>query len=264
MNAHALTHGHGAQDGGRDAGRWFTQHYDEAADAILAFLAGDGIDLKGKVVADIGSGDGTIDLALAIKGRPETLTGYDIKQTDAAALLHAANVAGAADELPQNLAFVTSESERIPADNESFDVVVTWSVFEHVANPIAMFGEVQRILKPDGVLFLQIWPLYYSEHGGHLWPHYDEEFPHLVHHDRAILEAVEGRPGTYPGSSAVDEYNSLNRLTLDDLQRALLTSRLLVTKLEILAETVHIPPVLAHLPLSSLGIAGVKLLAVPR
>jgi hypothetical protein len=39
---------------------------------------------------------------------------------------------------------------------------------------------------------------------------------------------------------------------------------LLVTKLEILAEAAHIPPTLAHVPLSSLGIGGVKLLAVPR
>jgi hypothetical protein len=111
---------------------------------------------------------------------------------------------------------------------------------------------------------MQIWPLYYSEHGGHLWPHYEEGFPHLLHHDSTILESIEGKGGTYPHSTASAEYRSLNRLTLDDLQRALLSNRLFVSKVEILAHTAHIPPGLAHVPLSSLGIGGVKLLAVPR
>jgi SAM-dependent methyltransferase len=248
----------------RDAARWFREHFDQAADEILEFLAGDGIDLKGKVVADIGSGDGIIDLGLATKGAPATLIGYDIRQTDATALLRSAKVAGAAEELPPNMAFAASEPEHVPAEPSAFDVVVSWSVFEHVANPVALLGDVRRILKPDGVLFMQIWPLYYSEHGGHLWPQYEGGFPHLLNHDSAILEAIEGKAGTYPGSAAEAEYRSLNRLTLDDLQRALLSSRFFVTKVEILGQTAHIPPVLAHLPLSSLGIGGVKLLAVPR
>jgi SAM-dependent methyltransferase len=248
----------------RDAASWFEQHFNQAADEILEFLAGDGLDLKGKVVADVGSGDGIIDLALATKGAPESLVGYDIKQTDTTALLRSAKVAGAAEELPHNLAFVASEPEHIPAVPEAFDVVVTWSVFEHVSNPVALLSEVRRILRPDGVLFMQIWPLYYSEHGGHLWPHYEEGFPHLLHHDDAILNMVEGKAGTYPHSAADSEYRSLNRLTLDDLQRALLSNRLLVSKLELLAQTTHIPPQLAHVPLSALGIGGVKLLAIPR
>ena len=55
------------------------------------------------------------------------------------------------------------------------------------------------------MLFLQLWPFFYSEHGGHLWPHYDEPFPHLIHADEAIREHIRGRSGTDPSRDAVDE-----------------------------------------------------------
>ena len=51
-------------------------------------------------------------------------------------------------------------------------------MFEHVDDPVGLLGEVSRVIKPDGVLFLQLWPFYDSEHGGHLWPHYDGPYPH--------------------------------------------------------------------------------------
>ena len=248
----------------RDAAHWFEQHFSQAADELIAFLAGDGITLEGKMVADIGSGDGIIDLALATKGSPKELVGYDIRQTDESALLRSAQVAGVVEELPANLSFHASEPDHIPAIPEAFDIVVSWSVFEHVSDPVALLGEVRRIIKPDGLLFMQIWPLFHSEHGGHLWPHFDESFPHLLHTDTAILDEISDRPGTYPNTAATDEYRSLNRISLDDLQRALLTNRLVITKLRLLTDTVHIPPSLSYLPLSKLGVGGVQLLAVPR
>jgi hypothetical protein len=55
----------------------------------------------------------------------------------------------------------------------------------------------------------------------------------------------------------------LNRVSLDDLQRAMLAAQLRVGKLEIQSECVHIPPQLARRSLSLLGISGVKLLAAP-
>jgi SAM-dependent methyltransferase len=168
-----------------------------------------------------------------------------------------------ADELPESLSFATSRINEIPAQDDTFDVVVTWSVFEHVTQPVRMLSEIHRILKPDGILFLQLWPFFYSEHGGHLWPHYEEEFPQLLHTDADIREHLRGRRGTDPTRDAVDEYDSLNRLTVDQLQSALLAAGMIVTKLELIANATHIPRELAHIPLSLLGVGGVKLLAIP-
>lgn len=233
-----------------------------AADQILEFLGGDAISVEGLAVADIGAGDGIIDLGLALKGGPQRLVGYDVRATDEAALVRTAQVAGVADALPENLSFARSEVDRLPAADATFDLAVTWSVFEHITHPVRMLSEVSRVLRPGGLLFLQLWPFFYSEHGGHLWPHYAEPFPHLVHTDAEVREQVVGRRGTDATREALDEYESLNRLTLDELQRAMLAAGLRTVKLELQSEAIHIPAELAHFPLSLVGISGVKLLAV--
>jgi SAM-dependent methyltransferase len=247
-----------------DPVRWFDDHFEMAAGTVIDFLGGDGITLEGKQVADIGAGEGVIDLGLAVKGRPANLVGYDIRETDRDALLRAAQVRGVADELPANLSFVQSGTGSIPAPDASFDVVVTWSVFEHVTDVVTMLGEVRRILRPDGVLFLQLWPFYHSEHGGHLWQTYDDPYPHLTRDDESILADTAHRAGTDPTRPADDEYRSLNRIRLEDLHRALLVNQLVVTKFRLMTDTVHVPPHLSYMPLADLGVAGIELLAVPR
>jgi SAM-dependent methyltransferase len=248
--------------GDQDPQVWFREHFDDAAQQVLSFLGEEGLTVEGAVVVDIGAGDGVIDLGLALKGRPEMLVGYDIRPTDVDALRRFANEAGVATELPACLSFAPSAVDGLPAPDESFDFAVTWSVFEHVSSPVRMLAEIARVLKPGGVLFLQVWPLFHSEHGGHLWPHYAEPFPHLMRGDAEIREHLVGRRGTDPTREAVDEYDSLNRATLDDLQRALLLAGLRTVKLELLTSTVHIPYDLSHVPLSLIGVGGVKLLAL--
>jgi SAM-dependent methyltransferase len=241
---------------------WFREHFDDAADQVLEFLGDAGLMIEDKVVADIGCGDGIIDLALALKGKPAKLVGYDLRPTDVDALRRSAEAAGIAGSLPETLSFAISIPDRVPAPDNMFDFAVTWSVFEHVTKPVRMLQEVARILKPGGVLFLQVWPFFHSEHGGHLWRHYDGPFPHLLHTDAEIREHMQGRRGTDPGRDAVEEYASLSRITADELQRALLAAGLTTTKLELLTSPVHVPPELAHAPFSLVGIGGIKLLAI--
>jgi SAM-dependent methyltransferase len=246
-----------------DPARWFAEHFDDAAGEIIDFLGGDGISLEGRRVADIGCGDGIIDLGLAVKGRPAELVGYDLMDVDTDGLLRAARAADAIDELPSCLRFERSAPVTIPAPDEHFDVVTSWSVFEHVDDPVGLLADIRRVIKPDGCFFLQLWPFYDSEHGGHLWPHYEDPFPHHLRRDEAILEEVQGDVATDPRRSADDEYRSLNRISLEDLQRALLRNRFAVGKLKLLTQAVHVPPQLAHRSLIELGVGGIELLASP-
>jgi SAM-dependent methyltransferase len=246
-----------------DPARWFTENFDAAAREILDFLGGDGIELEGKRVADIGCGDGIIDLGLALKGRPAELVGYDLVDVDTEGLLRAARAAGAVEELPECLRFERSAPVTIPAPDQHFDIVTSWSVFEHVDDPVRLLADIRRVIKPSGYLFIQLWPFYDSEHGGHLWKHYDEPFPHHLHRDETILEQVQGDVATDPRRSADDEYRSLNRISPDDLQRALMRNGFVVGKLKLLTAAVHVPPELAHRSLVELGVGGVELLASP-
>lgn len=247
---------------------WFDEHYNNAPREIIDFLGGDGLSMEGASVASIGSGDGIMDLGVFHKAKPAKLVGYDVRPTDYSALRRMAASYGIPEpypEDPERFSFETSSEASIPASNDTFEHAYTWSVFEHVSKPTEMFKEIQRILKPDGKLFLQIWPFYYSEHGGHLWMTYrDEPYPHLLRSDREITERTRFEAGTDPTRSGQDEFHSLNRLTIDGLQRAMLAGGLLITKLQLLSEPVHLPPEAALRPLSALGISGVKLLATPR
>jgi SAM-dependent methyltransferase len=248
-----------------DPTQWFVDHFDGAAQQIIDFITSDNVELDGATVADIGSGDGIIDLGVLLKARPAKLVGYDIKRVDTDALRRSMAAAGVREELPHSdtLAFVESEPDGVPAPNDTFDVVYSWSVFEHVDKPVEMLREIHRILKPEGVLFLQIWPFFNSRHGGHLWLTIDEPFAQLSRSPFSIERELKGQPATDPSRTADDEFRSLNRLTLDSLQRALLAAHLRIVKIELVGEAVHIPPALAHQPMSDLAISGVKLLAVP-
>ena len=246
-----------------DARKWFDEHYHDAAGQIVAFLQGDEIRLEGASIADIGCGDGIIDLGVFHRADPQLLVGYDVRAIDIHALDLAARAAGIS-ELPPNdrFGFMQCEEEKLPVPNDMFDVAISWSTFEHVSRPVAMLREIRRVLKPSGVLFLQIWPLYFSQHGGHLWQSISEPFPHLQHPQHILERRISGH-GTDRSRDAIDELRSLNRLTLDDLQRALLVAGLRPTKVELQAETFHIPEAVAHHSLSDLAVSGVKLLAVP-
>jgi len=249
---------------GHDPETWFGEHFEQAAGEIVDFLAGDGIELSGKRVADIGCGDGVIDLGVFLLTQPELLVGYDVRPVDRAALSAVARAHGI-DEIPddQRLSFMQSEPSFIPCPPETFDVVFSWSTFEHVSDPPTMFREIGRIMKPGGIFFLQVWLLFHSFHGGHLWLSVPEPFTHLRHAAHELEPRLDGRAGTDPTRTALDEFRSLNRITLDDLQRGLMLAGLRPTKVKPMAETFHVPAEVAHLPLSLMAVSGVQLIAVP-
>lgn len=255
----------GLSTGERETSAWFAEHYKDAADQIIDFLAGDGISMAGRQVADIGCGDGIIDLGVAHKAEPGHLVGFDVVPTDTDWLLDRARAEGVCEELPSCLEFRTCGPRTLPADDDAFDFMFTWSAFEHVEDPIAVFREIHRVLRPSGILMLQIWPLYHSEHGAHLWQCIPDQFVHLIK-DPAEIKAAVRSTTRYPEETIeefLEVFDTLNRVTLDDLQRAMLAASLRVAKIEIQSESVHIPPELARRPLSQLGISGIKLLAVP-
>jgi ubiquinone/menaquinone biosynthesis C-methylase UbiE len=257
-------------DPGSEAGSqpssWFGEHYEASAREIVEFLAGDGIELVGRRVADVGCGDGIIDLGLAHRAQPERLVGFDVNPVDKKKLLEQALAEGVADKLPDCLEFRECGQRSLPAEDESFDVVVTWSAFEHIGDPAAVFGEIRRVLRPYGTLMLQLWPFYHSQHGAHLEEWYPAGFVQLLKPAEEIDAEVRSAEGFDEAWAKykLDEFHTLNRVTLDTLQEALLSQGFRVAKLELLSHAVHIPTRLARERLSLLGIAGVKLLATTQ
>ena len=125
------------------------------------------------------------------------------------------------DQLPDNLFFATSEERRIPAEDHSFDVVVSWSAFEHIADPASVLREIRRVLTHHGVLFIQLWPFYDAAHGTHLVDWFPEGFAQHRHTDEEIFARVRSRGDQELGARLIDIYRTLNKITLDDLGDAL-------------------------------------------
>lgn len=246
--------------------KWFRDHYDSAASQVIDFLAAESIRLAGRRIADVGCGDGITDLGLMHKARPAEFVCFDIVPTDTQRLREMARACGASAEIPPALVFRGCGERALPAPDGTFDVVFSWSAFEHIADPVSVLSEIRRVIRPDGTFMLQLWPFFHSQHGSHLWDWFPDGFAHLLLQPAELEAAVHRTPGP-PGPGEAERmlgaFRTLNRITLDDLHRALLRTGWMVTKLELITEPVRIPAPLAHLSLPLLTISGVKLLARP-
>ena len=243
--------------------KWFREHHDWAAGEVVEFVESAGLTLTGRAVADLGCGDGIIDLGVVGRAAPERLVGYDLHPTDAGTLLDRSRRFGGPAELPPALEFAATGPQRIPAEDASFDAVISWSAFEHVREPISVLREIRRILRPDGFMFLQLWPFYHSERGSHLWDWFPEGFHHLGASEQEIADAMRAGDREEMREYMLAEYRTLNRIDLDGLQRAILAGGMTIRQVELVSHRVMIPPELMRYPLSQLTIGGVKLLATP-
>jgi ubiquinone/menaquinone biosynthesis C-methylase UbiE len=245
--------------------RWFWEHYETAASEIVDFCTSCGLSLQGLDIADIGCGDGSMALGLCHRARPRRLVGFDIAPTNVEILRERSRTEGLSADLPAELEFRESTPTKTPARDDEFDFVYSWSAFEHIAEPISVLREIRRVLRPHGHFFLQLWPFYRSAKGSHLWQWFDEDFHHLLANDRDIVSQVvaSDRHGEEWARYMSKEFERLNRITLDELQRAVLAAGFDVARLELLTAPTILTPALARYSWSDLAISGIKLLAKP-
>lgn len=89
----------------------------------------------------------------------------------------------------RNTLFVTGLGEALPFRDNSFDVIVTWDVIEHVRDPMRVMQEIARCLKAGGVS-LGIFPPYYNPTEHHLGYATRLPFLHLVFSPEVLVAAV--------------------------------------------------------------------------
>lgn len=66
-----------------------------------------------------------------------------------------------------------------PLENESFDLIISFVVWEHIRHPWSALQHCQRLLKPTGKKFLRA-NLYRSAIASHLYRQVKEPWPHLM------------------------------------------------------------------------------------
>ena len=246
--------------------KWFWDHYDWAANEIAEFCEQGGINLADATIADVGCGDGIMALGLFQRVQPRVLVGFDIVPTNTDLLLARAREEGATSSLPSGLEFRTSGPTGTPAADGEFDFVYSWSAFEHIAEPVSVLREIRRVLRPTGHFFLQLWPFYRSAGGSHLWDWFDDDYHHLKMNQPDVVGALTESDRHSPEWTQYmsREFQHLNQITLDELQRAVIAAGFEVHRLELLTKPVHLTPELARYSWTDLGIGGIKLIALPR
>jgi len=141
--------------------------------------------VKGKVVLDIASGSG-YGTNLLSQGAKRVI-GVDV---DTAAVEYAKENFGA-----KNIEFKHGDATNIPLEDNAVDVVVTFETIEHVKDFKAFLREIDRVLKPDGVLLMSTPNDLEFAEGNHFHVHefqYDELIGAIRPHFKVIDSYFQG------------------------------------------------------------------------
>jgi SAM-dependent methyltransferase len=106
-------------------------------------LAGD---VKGKILLDLGCGDGTYSIAAFQRGA--RVTGVDISDPMLDAAQHRAAACGASVEWRQ------ASAESLPYDSGTFDIVLAVTILCFIKNPLQAVQQVSRVLRPGGAFVI--------------------------------------------------------------------------------------------------------------
>jgi SAM-dependent methyltransferase len=118
--------------------------------------------LDGKRVLDVGCGYGGRTVYYAERSSLTAIVGLEI--TDG--IVRRCR-AFAQQRRCENAVFVTGFAEQLPFESESFDVVLSFDVLEHVRDPAAALSEIARVVRADGDVWL-VFPTYLGARSSHL------------------------------------------------------------------------------------------------
>jgi SAM-dependent methyltransferase len=210
---------------------WFYSHFVTAANEVGRHLARH-IDLLSARILDFGCGDGYMALGL-LRFNPMKVIGVDLNPAFES-LPEICERYLDLENLPEAIAFQqVEEGKRLPFENQSFEVIYSWSVFEHLRDVRQVMQELYRVLVPDGLLFIQIEPLFHSPFGSHLHRLVSKPWAHLLMNEDEFLERAklaEDQVSSIEKDLAyqrlefdcfknflINEYKNLNQITAQEL-----------------------------------------------
>lgn len=213
---------------------WFRAHFGYAADVVHQWVGGV-LDVRTARLLNFGCGDGITDLALVLRHGATAIHGVDVRREYAKLPRIAREQLGMA-RIPAALTFETiTPSAPLAGRHAGVDGIMSWSTFEHVQRDqlLPILRDLHACLRPGGVFFLQIEPLFHSPFGSHLRRYIDAPWHHLLVPEEALWGAIEAHQGPMDAAEVdfgfadfgvegykrfvFNEYQQLNRLTADEL-----------------------------------------------
>ncbi len=213
---------------------WFRAHFNYAADVVHQWV-GDVLDVRSARFLNFGCGDGITDLSLVLRHGATAIHGVDIRR-EYAKLPRIAREQLGMQRIPSALTFETILPGTPLANRHAgVDGIMSWSTFEHVQREqlLPILRDLHACLRPGGVFFLQIEPLFHSPFGSHLRRYDDVPWHHLLVPEDELWRIIDAHKGPI-NAEEVDfgfadfgvegykrfvfkEYQHLNRLTADEL-----------------------------------------------
>jgi len=221
-------------DASRITDEWFRAHFGYAADVVQQWLGG-ALDVRRARLLNFGCGDGITDLALVLRHGATAIHGVDIRREYAKLPSIAREQLGMA-RVPAALSFETiTPGAPLAGRYAGVDGIMSWSTFEHVQRDqlLPILRDLHGCLRPGGVFFLQIEPLFHSPYGSHLRRYDEVPWHHLLVSQEALWQVIEAHEGPMDAAEVdfgfadfgvegykrfvFNEYQQLNRLTADEL-----------------------------------------------
>jgi ubiquinone/menaquinone biosynthesis C-methylase UbiE len=246
-------------------------HYADVVDQFAAFAGDGGYSLENKTLLDVGCGDGLIDYGLL--GLPlKHVTGLDVVDASVKALSGLPErIRNAGLTPPSDLSrfdHVSYDGTHMPFDGGSFDIVFSWSAFEHVTEVEKVLAEIKRVMSDDGFAFIQVFPWFASRHGSHLTDHISSPFFHLLESHAEIRAQLEAAAEEKPDSKDFmlghlwTEFTHLNGISADDFYECAKRVGLTVRRVRLISMDEDISAAPASYSLSQLTVAGTLMLLV--
>lgn len=228
--------GQASWDETRITDEWFRAHFGYAADVVNAWI-GQALDLRKAKLLNFGCGDGITDLSLVLRYGATNIHGVDIRR-EYAKLPRIAREQLGMRRIPSGLTFETiSPSAQLACRLGRVDGIMSWSTFEHVQRDqlLPILQDLNACLRPGGVFFLQIEPLFHSPYGSHLRRYDEVPWHHLLVPEHELWRVIDTHQGPINAEEVdfgfadfgVDgykrfvfkEYQQLNRVSADELVR---------------------------------------------
>ncbi len=115
-------------------------------------------------VLDVGTGPGLLAIEFAKRIPEVRVIGLDL--SDVVLELARDNVQKSGASL--RVSFEKGDAENMPLEDDTFDLVISSNTLHLIKNPIRMFNEIQRVLKPKGKFlisdFRRSWLGIFSKH----------------------------------------------------------------------------------------------------
>jgi len=106
--------------------------------------------IRGGKALDVGTGTGLLAIGLA-RGIPGLeVTGLDLSDVVLELAVDNARESG----VTSRVSYQRGDAEEMPFEDGAFDLVMSSNTLHLIENPIRMFDEIQRVLKPRGRFFI--------------------------------------------------------------------------------------------------------------